>query len=246
MLPYFDEEPLLKPSNLIKERGNIPKTIIITWQKQILIAIDKKYGCSQISTFRCGLSCPVYSFKVRHDVLGIALLPIGAPVAAGFIEEYAVRGATRFVAVGYAGSLNPITQNNIVVPTHAYRDEGTSMHYAPQDNPWIPVQSAQKLDWILDDLEVPHVCGKVWSTDAFYRETPSAVKAMKEQNVLCVDMECAANMAVSQYLGIECLQFFFAADRLEKDIWEVGKLKSLGSSAYEKFSEIAIRVALSK
>ncbi len=237
---------MLKPSNLIKDRGNVPTRMIMTWQKRILTSIDRKYECKQISVFRCGLSCPVYEFKVKRETLGVVLLPIGAPIAAGFMEEYAVRGVKTFVAIGSAGSLNPMTQDSIIVPTQAYRDEGTSMHYAPQNSPWINVQSAQELDWILDDLQVPRVLGKVWSTDAFYRETPSAVKAMKEQNVLCVDMECAAIMAVAQYLKVKAYQMMFSTDRLDKGIWEAGKLKSYGPTAHDKFSEIAVRVALNK
>ena len=31
MLPYFNEEALLKPQDLIKERGNMPFSMIITW-----------------------------------------------------------------------------------------------------------------------------------------------------------------------------------------------------------------------
>jgi hypothetical protein len=37
----------------------------------------------------------------------------------------------------------------------------------------------------------------------------------------------------------------FSAAKLEKDIWEVGSLRSLGKYAYTKYAEIAIRVALS-
>ena len=68
---------------------------------------------------------------------------------------------------------------------------------------------------------------------------------MKEQQCLCVDMECAAVMAVTKYRNVECLQMMFSADKLEKDIWEVGSLRSLGKDAYTKYAEIAIRVALS-
>ncbi len=245
MLPFFNEKGLLKPENLIKDKTEYPFSMIMTWQRQILEAVDRKYGIKQIGTFRCGLPCPVYEFRARKERCGIVLLPIGSPVAAGFMEEYIIRGVMRFVCIGYAGSLSPKAREGIVVPTQAYRDEGTSWHYAPHDKPWIDVQSAKRLDEILTEMDVPHVCGRVWSTDAFYRETPSAVKMMQEQNCLCVDMECAANMAVAQYHGVQCFQMMFSADRLDKDLWNVGTMKSMGKTAYEKYSEIAIRVAFS-
>ena len=52
-------------------------------------------------------------------------------------------------------------------------------------------------------------------------------------------------MAVSQFRNFECFQMFFSADSLEKELWDVGNLKKLGSDIYEKFSEIAVQVALS-
>lgn len=244
MLPFFNEEELLKPSHLIKDKGEYPFSMIVTWQNRLMKSFADNYNLKQISTFRCGVSCPVYEFKVGRSKLGIVNLPIGAPVAAGFLEEYIVRNVIRFVCIGSAGSLSLKTQNNIIVPTQAYRDEGTSWHYVPHDSPWINVQSAKVLDSILTQLEVPHICGRVWTTDAFYRETPSAIRLMKEQDCLCVDMECAANMAVAQYRGAQCFQMMFSADKLEKEIWEIGRLRSYGSDAYEKFAKIAIQVAL--
>ena len=245
MLPYFNEEALLKPQDLIKERGNMPFSMIITWQTSLLQAADKRFGLNKISTFRCGIPCPVYEIKIHKETVGIVNLPIGAPVAAGFIEEYIVRGVMRFVCIGSAASLSPKTMGKLIVPTQAYRDEGTSWHYAPQDSPWIDVLSAKTLDTILTSLEVPHICGRVWSTDAFYRETPSAVKMMKEQDCLCVDMECAANMAVSQFHKVQCLQMMFNADHFNDEAWNVGKLKSLGKDMYEKLAQLAVDVALS-
>lgn len=245
MLPFFNEQELLKPSDLIHDTKEYPFSIIITWQRQILEAVACNYKMKEISTFRCGVACPVYEFKAKRESIGIVLLPIGAPVVAGFLEEYIVRNVMRFVCIGYAGSLSEKTGDLLVIPSRAYRDEGISWHYAPHDSPWIEVPSWKKLDGILDEMGVPHICGNVWTTDAFYRETPSAVRMMKEQQCLCVDMECAAAMAVTKYRNVECLQMMFSADKLEKDIWEVGSLRSLGKDAYTKYAEIAIRVALS-
>ncbi len=245
MLPFFNEKALLNPSDLIHDDREYPFTIIMTWQRQILQALDRKYGLKNMGTFRCGLACPVYEFKAQKERIGAVLLPIGAPIAAGFLEEYIVRGVMRFVCIGYAGSLSEKTQSMLVVPTQAYRDEGVSWHYATHEKPWIDVYSSKKLDEVLTLIGVPHICGRVWTTDAFYRETPSAVKMMKDEGCLCVDMECAANMAVAQFRNVQCMQMMFSADKLEKDIWEVGSLKSLGKDAYSKFAEIAVQVALS-
>ena len=244
MLPFFREEGMLKPEDIVRDKKEMPFSMIVTWQNSILKAADKLFGLKQISSFRCGLPCPVYEMKVERERIGIVNLPIGAPIAAGFMEEYIIRGVMQFVCIGFAGTLSPSTHGKLVVPTQAYRDEGTSWHYAPHDSPWIDVRSSKKLDDILTEMNVPHICGKVWTTDAFYRETPSAVKMMKEQQCLCVDMECAANMAVAQMRNVQCYQMMFGADSLEGDEWKVGKLRRISSDAYATYAMIAAKVAL--
>ena len=244
MLPFFNEQELLKPSDLIHDKNEYPFSMIITWQRQIIEALARRSRFREISTFRCGVACPVYEFKAKRDTVGVVLLPIGAPVVAGFLEEYIVRNVMRFVCIGYAGSLSPETEGNLIVPTRAYRDEGISWHYAPHDSPWIDVKSAKRLDDILTEMNVPHILGRVWTTDAFYRETPSAVKMMKEQQCLCVDMECAANMAVAQMRNVQCYQMMFGADSLEGDEWKIGKMRRISSDAYATYAMIAAKVAL--
>ena len=244
MLPFFNEKALLNPQDLIKDKGSMPFSMIVTWQTRLLQAADKRYGLKKASVFRCGIPVPVYTMDVKKETVGIVNLPIGAPVSAGFIEEYIVRGVMRFVCIGSAASLSPRTAGHLIVPTRAYRDEGTSWHYAPHDSQWIEVVSSRQLDAILTSLDIPHILGPVWSTDAFYRETPSAVKMMKEQQCLCVDMECAANMAVAQFRGVQCFQMMFGADRMESGRWDIGSMRSMGADMYEKFAETAVRVAL--
>ncbi len=244
MLPFFDEEELLKPSSIISKCNNMPDTCIIMWSFSLFNTLKDKFKCTTLSTFKCGVHCPVYGFKYKSKEMACVLLPIGAPVAAGFIEEYIVRGVKNFVCIGSCGSLSSTTRGNIIVPTYAYRDEGTSWHYASHNSPWIKVNSAIQTSSILDTLLVPHICGKVWTCDAFYRETPSAVKIMKEQGCIAVEMECAATRAVSQYRGVDCYQMLFPQDLLEGSSWSSGALGKHSRSMNDKLAQIALDVAL--
>ena len=67
---------------------------------------------------------------------------------------------------------------------------------------------------------------------------------MKDQGVLAVEMECAANMAVSQFRGVDCYQMLFSADRLEGDYWEQGSLGKRKRSVDDRLVEIALEVAI--
>jgi uridine phosphorylase len=44
----------------------------------------------------------------------------------------------------------------------------------------------------VEDNHCPFFEAKSWTTDAPYRETPSAISAMKNEHVCCVEMEAAA------------------------------------------------------
>ena len=243
MLPYFDEEEMLKPSSIISERNNMPDTMIVMWSFSLFNVLKESLKCTTLSTFKAGVRCPVYGFKYKGQELACVLLPIGAPVAAGFIEEYFVRGVKNFVCIGTCGSLSSVTQGKMIVPTYAYRDEGVSWHYASHEEPWIKVKTSMETSAILEGLGVPNICGKVWTNDAFYRETPSAVKLMKEQGCIAVDMECAANMAVSQYRGAKCYQMLFPADILEGSYWKSGSFGKRSHSVNDKLAKITLDFA---
>lgn len=52
-----------------------------------------------------------------------------------------------------------------MVPTEAYRDEGTSYHYAPASD-YIKIQNADVVAKFMETVGLPYVKGKTWTTDA--------------------------------------------------------------------------------
>ena len=73
-------------------------------------------------------------WRIRRNGHDVAVLHpgVGASLAAGFLEEAIVLGARKVVACGGCGVLSPDVQaGQVIVPTEAVRDEGTSFHYLP-------------------------------------------------------------------------------------------------------------------
>ena len=66
----------------------------------------------------------------------------------------------------------------------------------------------------------PAIEGTTWTTDAFYRETPHKVTMRKAQGAICVEMECAAMQALSDFRGVEFFQYLYAADNLDHSSWD--------------------------
>ena len=126
---------------------------------------------------------PIYLYRQGGEPVAIMQPGIGAPLAAGCVDELWARGCDRFVACGGCGVLDrSVAVGHLLVPTHALRDEGTSYHYAPASR-WIePTPVA--LQAIRDELtvrELPYLDCKTWTNDAFYRETPGKVALRREE-----------------------------------------------------------------
>jgi uridine phosphorylase len=67
--------------------------------------------------------------------------------------------------------------------------------------------------------DVDFTTGRVWSTDAPYRETAAEVLKYRSRDAMLVDMETAAFLAAGSALGVETASLLVAADTLHDD-WQ--------------------------
>ena len=149
---------------------------------------------------------------------------LGAPQAVMGMEKLIALGARRIWVLGWCGSIQPdLNVGDLVVPTGAVSEEGTSQHY-----PIAPRKAAtdQELNRLLAEaLEregKPFRRGTVWTTDAPYRETPSKVAHHREQGVLAVEMEMSALMTLSVYRSVRLAALLVVSDELSDLKWHAG------------------------
>ncbi len=103
--------------------------------------------------------------------------PYGAPNAVMLLEELIAFGVKRVIYLGYCGSLQEgIGVGHIVIPSKAIREEGTSYHYLPKGEESLPDSLVQDrlFAWMKESSFAPHR-GKIWTTDAPYREAPQKI-----------------------------------------------------------------------
>lgn len=186
---------------------------------------------------------PVYRFIGTN--IGIIKTSVGAPMAAGLMIEVShVFSCKKIVMFGSCGSLDKsISPNMLIIPTHAYRDEGTSYHYKePSD--YIDINNYHKVCQILDDLSISYVTGRTWTTDAFYRETIEEMMVRKEEVCIAVEMEVSACQAVCSYSNIEFYCFLYRADNLDSSSWEKGQRdRFLSKDERLKILNVAFEIA---
>jgi len=246
ILNSFDpsKESIINPTHLSKPIDGFPETIIVTFSKYMLNTLLNNYTCTPIGKMSDGRS--IYKTIYQNRSIAFFRPPIGAPSTVLFLEEALVKGARKILLFGSCGTLDQnLTDSNIVVPTHAYRDEGTSYHYAPADiGDFIEIETSKRMADILKTLGIPVVMGKTWTTDAIFRETHRNMQLRKEAGCITVEMECAGVMAMARFRGVEAYQYLYTADNLDSGEWERRTLGALPAGTKEKFAQMALDVAI--
>jgi uridine phosphorylase len=165
---------------------------------------------------------PVYEIDVDGQRVALFHPGVGAPLAAGLLDEVIALGCRKFIACGGAGVLDrEIAVGHVVVPTSAVRDEGTSYHYLPPSREVAAsVEGTAAIERVLRARNVPYVLGKTWTTDAIFRETAGKVQMRRAEGCLTVEMEAAAFFAVAQFRGVTFAQLLYGGDDVSGDLWD--------------------------
>lgn len=158
-----------------------------------------------VSTYR-GFKVVTGSYKGARVTL--AAHGIGGPSAAMVFEELKLLGAKRIVRLGTAGGVRKDTRiGDIVVATSAlYHIGGCAIgQYIP--GYCGPTGSDPRLtSRIMDLLEgggIEYKYGPVFTSDAFYAESPELAESLARYGVVAVDMESATLFSLGWMRGFE-------------------------------------------
>lgn len=247
ILDTFDPHSpeILTPAHIAQPVENCPEVFIATFKEQVLDLIRQNYAAEEISSMQAGgIQVPVYRFQYQGKWLGCYHTLLGGPASVGLLEEVRIKGAKKLLLFGSCGALDEtLATGHIIIPSEAYRDEGTSYHYLPPSD-YVEISTAPKLKAVLDGLGVPNVMGRVWTTDAFYRETADNCRKRREDGCIAVEMECASMAAASRFRGVEFYQFLYAADCVGSTDWDARLLGNMPASGWEKYLRIALETAV--
>jgi uridine phosphorylase len=134
---------------------------------------------------------------------GIVARTIGGPYAVLIAEQLHAAGAQFIVGLTSAGRVaSTLPLPCLVVASCAIRDEGTSYHYLPaeQEVSCAP-QVVAALERELSRIGCNVRSGKVWTTDAPYRETAAQIRRWANEGVLAVEMQAASLFAFAEARG---------------------------------------------
>jgi uridine phosphorylase len=247
LLNEFDPSAaIIEPGKTLKRLPDMPKVCIGVFSHVLVEEWAARHQAALVTRLESVAGdIPVYRFTAAGQEYALFVPCVGAPAAAGCLEELIARGAAHFVFCGCCGVLrHDIADGHLIVPTAALRDEGLSYHYAPpSDEIALDARMVDLAAAELDALGLPYIRGKAWTTDAFYRETKQKMERAKAMGAVCVDMECAALAAVAAFRGVDFCQFFWSADNLDAPAWDQRSLSSKGRSIGETCLLAALAIA---
>jgi uridine phosphorylase len=220
----FDPAPeaLIEPSKVIRPR-DLPEHCVICFFREVIDKVAAQYDAKVVvrNRWEDGLH-DIYEINYQDRRLAFFHPGVGAPIAAGLLEEAIAFGCRKFIACGGCGVLQKdIAVGHLIVVSGAVRDEGLSYHYLSPDREVTANESAMNsLVKTLDSRGLPYLVGKTWTTDAPYRETPEKIVRRRQEGCLTVEMESAALIAVAQFRKVIFGQALYGGDDLSGAEWD--------------------------
>ncbi len=242
LLEEFDEnrKAVINPDDVHEKVNEMPEVAISCFSFKLFNKIIEGGKCIKIAELHnTGEHKDVYEIEYNNHKFALFKMGVGAPMAAGDIEDMHSFGVKKFIVFGNCGVLDSsIDDCGIIIPNKALRDEGTSFHYMrPSREVLLNKKYTSEFKSVLDKLGYDYVEGATWTTDAFYRETRDKVNKRKAEGAITVDMEASAMQAVCDFRGCELFLFFYAGDNLAGEKWDERSLS--GDIKLDEKSRIA-------
>ena len=250
LLEEYDTEPwgVLKPEYIIERpEKTFPEIVVCEFSAALIQDIVAKYEAKKVARLiSVGGDTTIYEMDFNHIPMAVCQVMVGAPACVGNLEELIALGARKILVCGECGVLDQTIEDaHLIIPTSAIRDEGTSYHYQPvSDEISLDPHGVEVIESVFKDKGLDYLKGKIWTTDAPYRETRDKIRRRKEQGCIAVEMECAALVAAARLRNVMFAQFVYACDNLDAKVWDQRGLTSRPISQKMRIFEIAMECAI--
>lgn len=215
-----DKDAFINPSILVNEYKPFCQRFVICFFHEV---VDKMLEDGELEVYETiNGENPVYVYKFKNEDCLISKGYVGGAGCAGIIEEAIGLGSTIITFCGGAGSLHPdITVGKLVVVDSAIRDDGVSYHYMKPSREVTANKEVVKFtENYLNKRGIDFVTGKVWTTDAFFRETKGKITLRNNEGCLMVEMEQAGMLAISSFRDVHYSAILYGGDDLTSEKWD--------------------------
>jgi uridine phosphorylase len=197
----FTAEALIDDVRRLRDIGNgvIPDVCFLEFDGDLTDWLVEQRIATPFDSWAC-FHTAMFSMELEGVRCGIVARTIGGPYAVLIAEQLRAAGARLIVGLTSAGRVDPdLPLPALVVASSAIRDEGTSYHYlAPGHEVSCPLHLTQPIKRELARTGLAVRVGKLWTTDAPYRETYTQLERWARGGALAVEMQAASLFAFGQ------------------------------------------------
>ena len=205
---HYKEPSVFTADNLLREARRQKKLAPANVPHICILDPDGDIGRLLLDSSRAAISqdwacyhTELLVFEEAGLKFGLIRCAVGASFAVLVAEELFASGCQLLISVTSAGQIaNDFgSPPYFVLIEQAWRDEGTSYHYLPpSERSAIYPGLLEILNDAFTGAAIRVHTGTVWTTDAPFRETASAIRFYKEKGVAAVEMEAAALYAFAE------------------------------------------------
>ncbi len=235
MIRYSREEGFIQAKGIkFKEGQNdkivLPSVAVGVFSRHLFKSIVENFPCREVGYISMtNFERPVYILTYKNVKITLFMAGVSGPWISADLEQLYAQGVRTFIIFGNCGVLDSkIEDCSIIIPTKAFRDEGTSYHYAEEsDTIELNPKYCEEFLEILDEYNFEYTKGYTWTTDAFYRETREKINYFKQQGAVCVEMEGSVIAAVCNRIHSDYFTFYYAGDNLDGVQWDERSLNGM-------------------
>ncbi len=218
-----DKDAIINPKKG-KFTPDLPTCAIMAATENDLNGIVSSYNLEKDKGLKLMMS-KLYVAKDAPSPCAVIGPFVGAPYAAILFETLVACGVEKVVFMGICGAISPdVKTGDIILPTSAIIDEGTSCHYSMQKEElsFPSKKTIEKARQVLKDKELAFHEGPIWTLDAVFRETEEKVISYQKKGALGVEMETSALFSVGKFRNVEVCAFLVVSDELSTLKWKPG------------------------
>lgn len=230
----FTPQNLLREARRQKELPSaaVPTVCVLDPDGDIVRYLRATGSAEEDHSWACYHS-ELYRFERDGQEFGIVGCAVGASYAVLIAEQMFASGCELLISITSSGQIIPLgAPPYFILIDKALRDEGTSYHYLP------PAEFAEADENLigaiwprLAAIPEPVERGGTWTTDAPFRETPTAIATAKSKGLLAVEMEAAALYAFAKARQRPVLCFAHVTNQMGRDEGDFEKGEANGAVA---------------
>lgn len=235
---HYSEASVFVPENLLREarrqkglnNGTVPEVCVLDPDGDIVRQTKADGRAIRDPDWAC---YHTELYRMSHDGLNLGFVPcaVGASFAVLVAEQLFAAGCGLLVSMTSSGQLIEVRPPPyFILIEKSLRDEGTSYHYLPESEfSFAASKLVEAMRNAFDGLNIPVERGSTWTTDAPFRETPTAIATMMAKGLLAVEMEAAALYAFAEARGKPVICLAHVTNQMARIEGDFGKGEADGS-----------------